>query len=152
MTKKRCDILAADGGDFPADLPMSSMDSPPWNPAVSFPSDPPTASMACRLGYYDWIRTGGSRVNIDSVVNMFQAGGTSAAAFDAPPQATVLWRAPDLKHCFPSQSGMFHKEFCTSTPSSQTEAFSTEPKQSNHIHTLWQRINSYMPNYQMAKN
>lgn len=97
LKKKKCDILSADGGDFPVDLPLASIDSPKWNPLPTWTSDPPVAAEAIRLGIYDWIRNAGSRVNISSVLNMLKSssGGSSPAQFEAPPSPTVLWKAPD---------------------------------------------------------
>lgn len=97
MKKKKCDVLSADGGDFPVDLPLASIDTPKWDPLPAWTSDPPVAAETCRLGIYDWIRNAGSRVNITSVLNMLQSAGkgSSPAQFDDAPSPTVLWKAPD---------------------------------------------------------
>lgn len=91
---KKCDVLAACGGDFPVDSPLAYMDDPVWLSSKSAPKwgkKDPTAADVVALGIYDWIRAGGSQVNIDSVIAFL---GPSAT-FDVAPSPTVLWRAPD---------------------------------------------------------
>ncbi len=88
MQTAKCDVLSVDGGDFPVDG-SSSISAPQWPDPPAWTSSPPPAADVARLAIYDWIRHGGSRVNIDSVLKM-QDG-----QFDDPPSATILWRATD---------------------------------------------------------
>ena len=89
MGSAKCDVLTALGGDFPVDSPAANIDPAlPW-PAPPWPSSPPSAADLARLGLYDWVRAGGSRVNIDSVVRM-QTG-----AFDPPSKAMTTWNSKD---------------------------------------------------------
>lgn len=87
MQNAHCEVLSCDGGDFPVD-PEANIGAPGWQ-SPDWISSPPSASDVSRLGLFDWIRAAGSRVNIDSVLNM-QSG-----EFDPPQQATITWRAID---------------------------------------------------------
>lgn len=86
MQKAKCDILTSENGDFPVDLGSEisaySGQPPDWI------SSPPSAANVFRLGLYDWIRSAGSRVNIDSVLNMLG----SNAEFDKPSPEKVTWK------------------------------------------------------------
>lgn len=93
MGGPKCDVLSSHGGDFPIDSPGAAIGpegscEPDWKYAP-WTSSPPTAAECAKLGVYDWIRCGGSRVNIDSVVAMLNG------QFDAPGNATVRWTAKD---------------------------------------------------------
>jgi hypothetical protein len=93
MSGPKCDVLQSHGGDFPIDSPDANVGAegscePDWKPAP-WTSTPPTAAECAKLGIYDWIRCGGTRVNIDSVLGML------AGQWDPPGNATVNWKAKD---------------------------------------------------------
>lgn len=99
MQKSNADVLTADAGDFPVDTGSKLSSTLPW-PAPPWPSSPPTPADAAKLGVFDWIATGGSRVNIDSVLKM------QSSKFDAPPKPLTLWEAMDPTLLVPIKIGM----------------------------------------------
>ncbi len=112
MTSKHCDVLSADGGDFPVDAPKASIVPPMWIDTPTWPASPPSPALVSRLGVYDWIRAAGSGVNVDSVVNMFKPGtngGSSPAAFNAPSSSKTLWKSKDPKTLLSLTLGMVPK-------------------------------------------
>ena len=88
MTDAKCDVLTSEDGDFPVD-PAAKIGATPLWPTPPWPSPPPPASDVSKLGLHDWLRGGGSRVNIDSALKM-QTG-----LFQAPAKPEVLWQAQD---------------------------------------------------------
>lgn len=62
------DFYAAEPGDYPINA-TSQIASGPW-PLSSDPQQ--LASSGCKLAVYDWLRRGGTKVNVDSVVGMHQ--------------------------------------------------------------------------------
>lgn len=86
MQAQRCDILTSENGDFPVDT--GSEISPYSAQAPDWISSPPSAADVCRLAIFDWLRAAGSRVNIDSVVNMLGPN----ADFDKPSPEKTIWK------------------------------------------------------------
>ncbi len=87
MQKAKCDVLSADGGDFPVDA-EASISAPPW-PQPAWSQIPPRAADLARLAIYDWIRAAGSRVNLDSLLSM------QDAKLDDPSPQHTTWKAID---------------------------------------------------------
>lgn len=87
MKKAKCSILSVDNGDFPVDT-EATIGSPPW-PQPAWSKSPPPASDVSKLGLFDWLRSAGSGVNIDSFMGMLNGN------FDPPAHPTVLWKARD---------------------------------------------------------
>lgn len=88
MTKNNAEILTAENGDFPVDNGARLTENYRW-PTPNWPSKTPTAADAAKLGIYDWLACGGSKVNIDSLNKMMSAN------FNPPDTATVPWIAND---------------------------------------------------------
>ena len=87
MENNKCSILSVENGDFPVD-PEASISNPTWT-QPPWPSSPPKASDVARLGLFDWLRSSGSGVNIDSFLAMLNGD------FDPPAHPTILWKAKD---------------------------------------------------------
>ncbi len=69
-------------GDFPWDYPSASMTPMPW--PINGASNPPVG-VVWRGAFFDWIRRGGCKAQIDQVLAIVNA------PLDAPNPATVVW-------------------------------------------------------------
>lgn len=84
---KTMDVYQSQGGDFIVDKPPAEL--VPYEGAIPFTSNPPPATEVIKLALYDWLRCGGSKVNIDAAV------GLEGRAFNPPSVPKVSWKAPD---------------------------------------------------------
>lgn len=83
----KMDVYQVESGDFITDKPPSQL-SPATGPFSQ--NSPAPAAEVVKLALYDWLRCGGSRVNIDSVLTL-----NSGMGFNPPSTPTTKWRAPD---------------------------------------------------------
>lgn len=81
------DIYESTGGDFNKDRPASTL--APFPGSIPFTTNPPSAVEVAELAFYDWVRCGGSRVNIDSILAL------QTMPFNAPSTSQTMWRAED---------------------------------------------------------
>jgi hypothetical protein len=93
MQSLKCDVLSADGGDFPGGTghlnSPSSMNPQPWTmPAWQGGQNPPPCDVAL-VCFYDWVRAGGSDVSASSINSML------TAPFNSPPTALIPWISHD---------------------------------------------------------
>lgn len=82
-------IYESVNGDFILDRPAASL--APWagKPIPFTTPATPNASEVARLALYDWLRCGGSRVNIDSVVQL------QTRSLNPPSTPQIMWRSVD---------------------------------------------------------
>lgn len=81
-------LYQASGGDFIVDSTKGATLVPWAGPPIPF-TGAPTAAEVTKLALYDWIRCGGSNVDIDSIIAL------NTAPLDPPVTPTTLWRATD---------------------------------------------------------
>jgi len=90
MSATACKVKEAVNGDYPTEAATNgaNMAEPPkdW----SSPPDGSSAATIYRSTFYDWLRAGGSTVNVDSAVDM------QSLPFASPSAATVVWASLDL--------------------------------------------------------
>ncbi len=82
------DLYTSVDGDFILE-PGSSLEVYPYT--VPFINNPPTAAECAKLALHDWLRCGGSKVNIDEVLNMLNTDWANQGP-------DILWRAMDPEH------------------------------------------------------
>ncbi len=83
---KTMDVYQAAAADFINQKPPARLDT--WSGALPV-AMPAQATEVTKLAFYDWLRCGGSRINIDSVVGMQSMG------FNAPSTPKIMWKATD---------------------------------------------------------
>jgi hypothetical protein len=94
IANTKCRVKEAVTGDYPVDAlppgPGSALISPPSPSDWSTPVDGSPISTIFWTSYLDWLRSGGSTVNIDSASNMLKL------AFAKPASSTFLWASLDI--------------------------------------------------------
>jgi hypothetical protein len=99
-------VFTSVNGDFPSDN-SSGVSLSPYAASIPF-SSPPFAAELVKLSLYDWIRCGGSTVNIDSVI------AAQSIPFAAPATPTVMWKVehpinpPTIVELGPVPTGIMH--------------------------------------------
>lgn len=105
---KSMDIYQVKGGDFIADVAKGANLVTPWPGApIPFSKAQPSGIEVTRLALYDWLRCGGSNVDIDSV------SALASLRLDSPSPAATPWKAPDplsggLQIIGPVPTGIMH--------------------------------------------
>lgn len=82
-------IYQSNGGDFIIDRPAASLGAWTGKPIPFTTPANPNASEVARLALYDWLRCGGSKVNIDSVVQL------QTRPLNAPSTPQIMWKSVD---------------------------------------------------------
>lgn len=78
------DLYTSVGGDF---IVSGSLGPYPGQASIPWTlGNPPQASEVCKLAVYDWLRCGGSHVNVDDAVQMITKQG-----FAPPSKTTTSW-------------------------------------------------------------
>lgn len=91
MQKTGMDVYTSTGGDFIVDQPLAALAPYSVPPQQPIPwGSPPSAAELAKLALYDWIRCGGSNVNIDSVLSM------QALNFQPPSTPQVMWTIQNI--------------------------------------------------------
>ncbi|MFN8655628.1 MAG: hypothetical protein U0105_04765 [Candidatus Obscuribacterales bacterium] len=82
-------VYQSDNGDFIIDRPAATLAAWGGKPIPFTSPANPSASETARLALYDWLRCGGSKVDIDSVVQL------QTRALNAPSTPQIMWKSVD---------------------------------------------------------
>lgn len=108
LASKDMDVYQVKNADFIVEVPKGAALVTPWPGApIPFSKTQPPASEVTRLALYDWLRCGGSNVDIDSVLAL------SSLTLDTPSPSTTPWKAIDpqsggLQLIGPLPTGIMH--------------------------------------------
>jgi hypothetical protein len=83
------DVYTSANGDFVVDR-ASGAALAPYPGTIPFSSTPPNGADLAKLAIYDWLRCGGSRVDIDSAI------ASQSIPFASPASPMTAWNAPSL--------------------------------------------------------